>query len=85
MIKVIMNGAMGRMGKEIVKSIEQSDDVKIAALVDINGDGKDVLRAIDDFTGDADVIIDFHITRLFTAFSIMRKKEISPPLSPQRA
>lgn len=77
MIKVIMNGAMGRMGKEIVKSIEQSDDVKIAALVDINGDGKDVLRAIDDFTGDADVIIDFsHHTAVHSVLDYAKKRNI---------
>ena len=77
MIKVIMNGAMGRMGKEIVKSIEQSDDVKIAALIDINGDGKDVLRAIDDFTGDADVIIDFsHHTAVHSVLDYAKKRNI---------
>lgn len=77
MIKVIMNGAMGRMGKEIVKSIEQSDDVKIAALIDINGDGKDVLRSIDDFTGDADVIIDFsHHTAVHSVLDYAKKRNI---------
>lgn len=77
MIKVIMNGAMGRMGKEIVKSIEESDDVKIAALIDINGDGKDVLRAIDDFTGDADVIIDFsHHTAVHSVLDYAKKRNI---------
>ena len=77
MIKVIMNGAMGRMGKEIVKSIEQSDDVEIAALIDINGDGKDVLRAIDDFTGDADVIIDFsHHTAVHSVLDYAKKRNI---------
>lgn len=77
MIKVIMNGAMGRMGKEIVKSIEESDDVGIAALIDINGDGKDVLRAIDDFTGDADVIIDFsHHTAVHSVLDYAKKRNI---------
>lgn len=77
MIKVIMNGAMGRMGKEIVKSIEESDDVEIAALIDINGDGKDVLRAIDDFTGDADVIIDFsHHTAVHSVLDYAKKRNI---------
>ena len=77
MIKVIMNGAMGRMGKEIVKSIEESDDVEIAALIDINGDGKDVLRVIDDFTGDADVIIDFsHHTAVHSVLDYAKKRNI---------
>lgn len=59
MTKVIVHGALGRMGKEVTRFVTESEDMAVAALVDIGGDGKDVLTALSDFTGEADVIIDF--------------------------
>ncbi len=59
MTKVIVHGALGRMGKEVTRFVTESEDMAVAALVDIGGDGKDVLTSLADFTGEADVIIDF--------------------------
>ena len=59
MIKVIVHGALGRMGKEVTRFVSESADMALAALVDIGGDGKEVLRSLSDFSGEADVIIDF--------------------------
>ena len=59
MVKVIVHGALGRMGKEVTRFVTESDDMAACALVDIGGDGKDVLTSLSDYTGEADVIIDF--------------------------
>ncbi len=59
MIKVIVHGALGRMGKEVTRFVSESEDMAIAALVDIGGDGKDIFTNLDAFTGEADVVIDF--------------------------
>ncbi|MBQ8447378.1 MAG: 4-hydroxy-tetrahydrodipicolinate reductase [Clostridia bacterium] len=59
MIKVIVHGALGRMGKEVTRFVTESEDMALAALVDINGDGAEVLTSLDAFAGEADVIIDF--------------------------
>ena len=59
MTKVIVHGALGRMGKEVTRFVTESEDMAACALVDIGGDGKDVLKSLSDFTGEADVIIDF--------------------------
>ena len=59
MVKVIVHGALGRMGKEVTRFVNESEDMALAALVDIGGDGTDVLTSLDAFSGEADVIIDF--------------------------
>ncbi len=59
MIKVIVHGALGRMGKEVTRFVCESEDMALAALVDIGGDGAEVLTSLDAFTGEADVVIDF--------------------------
>lgn len=61
MTKIILNGAKGRMGAEIVKRLDSSETSTLAAGIDINAmpetDG--YYKRLSDFTGDADVIIDF--------------------------
>lgn len=59
MIKVIINGACGRMGQEVEKIVEASEDLKLAARVDKMADQSGCYSNINDFDGDADVIIDF--------------------------
>ena len=59
MIKIIVCGALGRMGRITVHKIEESADLILAAAVDITGDGQQVLTSLDDFRGEADVLIDF--------------------------
>lgn len=59
MIKVIVCGALGRMGQLTLQKINASQDLTLAAAVDIAGDGNQVLTSLQDFTGEAHVIIDF--------------------------
>ena len=59
MIQVIVCGALGRMGKLCVERINSAAELELAAQVDIAGDGKTVLTSLEDFTGSADVLIDF--------------------------
>lgn len=59
MTKVIIHGALGRMGKEIEKLVLADGTLEVAALVDVNGDGTNVLTSLADFKGEADIIIDF--------------------------
>lgn len=59
MIKVMINGACGRMGCEVEKLVDAADDMKIAARVDKMADKSGCYSNINDFDGEADVIIDF--------------------------
>ena len=59
MIQVIVCGALGRMGALCVEKIRASADLELAAQVDIAGDGNTVLTSLEDFSGKADLIIDF--------------------------
>ena len=61
-MKVIMNGALGKMGSVIWKLLEEGKNgMEIACGVDPNADGSDprIVKKLTDFTGEADVIIDF--------------------------
>ncbi len=58
-MNILVNGACGRMGKEVLRLIEEGGKHSIAARVDIAGDGENILCDITDFGGKADVIIDF--------------------------
>ena len=59
MIRVIVCGALGRMGKLCVERISDASDMELAAQVDIAGDGEEVLTSLEKFTGKADLLIDF--------------------------
>lgn len=59
MIKVLINGACGRMGCEVEKLVDASEDMKAAAKVDKMADKSGCYSDINDFDGEADVIIDF--------------------------
>lgn len=58
MMKIIVCGALGRMGRITVNKIESAEDLTLAAAVDLAG-GDDVLTSLEDFRGEADLIIDF--------------------------
>lgn len=58
-MKIIIFGAGGRMGKEVEKLVEASDVHSVAAKIDKFSDDGSCLKDINDFTGEADVIIDF--------------------------
>ena len=61
-MKVLMNGALGKMGAQIWTLLESGKNgAEIAGGVDINADGTDarIVKSLSDFSGKADVIIDF--------------------------
>ncbi len=59
MIKVIINGACGRMGKEVEKIVEVSETMTVAAKIDKMAAESGCYTDINDFSGAADIIIDF--------------------------
>lgn len=59
MIQVIVSGALGRMGSITVEKVNQSQDMTLAAAVDVFSKGGDVLSSLNQFEGKADLIIDF--------------------------
>lgn len=62
MVKIIMNGANGKMGQVIAGIVAERDDCEIVCGFDIADDGKNefpVYKNPMDFTGEADVLIDF--------------------------
>ncbi len=59
MIKVIINGACGRMGKEVEKQVEASKTMTVVAKVDKMAAESGCYTDINDFSGEADIIIDF--------------------------
>ena len=60
MMKVIVNGALGHMGTEVLKRVKAGvQDSTLAAAVDYNGGNNGIYRSLFEFTGEADVIVDF--------------------------
>lgn len=59
MIKVLINGACGRMGKEVEKIVEASETMTVAAKVDKMAAESGCYTDINDFSAEADIIIDF--------------------------
>lgn len=71
MVNIILSGCGGRMGEAVSKLVSERNDVKIIAGVDVNTaspvSGFPVYQSILEFSGKADVIIDFsHHTALPT-------------------
>ena len=58
MIKAIINGAGGAMGKIMSQVIENTDDMEVAAGVDLSGAGG-FYSSLEEYSGPADVVIDF--------------------------
>ncbi len=59
MMKVLINGACGRMGKEVEKIVDASETMTVAAKVDKMAAESGCYTDINDFSGKADIIIDF--------------------------
>ena len=59
MINVIVSGALGRMGSITVDKVKAAEDMHLAAAVDVFAKEGDVLSSLDQFEGQADLIIDF--------------------------
>lgn len=59
-IKVLINGAGGRMGRKLTSLIEEDPDMEVCARVDAFGNvDEGFIRSLEDFDGDCDVAIDF--------------------------
>ncbi len=58
-MKILLNGACGRMGKEVEKLVDASEAHEIVARVDKFATDGTIYNNIADFSGKADVIIDF--------------------------
>ncbi|HAG08765.1 MAG TPA: 4-hydroxy-tetrahydrodipicolinate reductase, partial [Desulfotomaculum sp.] len=41
MLKVVVNGAAGRMGREVLRTVWQAEDMLLAGAVDVRGEGQD--------------------------------------------
>ncbi|MDD6564588.1 MAG: 4-hydroxy-tetrahydrodipicolinate reductase [Clostridiales bacterium] len=62
MIKIIMNGCNGKMGQVISRLVDEDSEVEIVCGVDINTQQMNdypVVASIEEFAGEADVVIDF--------------------------
>ena len=62
MIKIILNGCFGRMGKVITEIVAENQECEICAGVDAYGSGEadfPVYKSINEVKEKADVIIDF--------------------------
>ena len=57
-MRIIVNGACGRMGRELIRLIGEQPRLEMAAMVDAKGDGIEVLTDLTNAPA-ADVIIDF--------------------------
>ena len=60
-MKIIINGALGKMGVELTRIINESEkDYEVVAGADPRADGSNnIFVKLSDFSGDADIIIDF--------------------------
>ncbi|MDD4125487.1 MAG: 4-hydroxy-tetrahydrodipicolinate reductase [Eubacteriales bacterium] len=59
-MRIILNGALGRMGTEVDKLIKKGyKGITVAAYCDANSDIPDVYRKLTDITESADAIVDF--------------------------
>lgn len=77
MTRIIMNGCNGKMGQVISRLAEEDDDAEIVCGVDLNTEEKNgypVVKSIGEFTGEADVVIDFsHPSCLTNVLDYCRK------------
>ena len=76
-MKVILCGALGKMGAEVIKRIEATEGFSLAKGVDPNAEGSDprVVCSLADCKCDADVIIDFShhsATKTLTEYAVER-------------
>ncbi|HHU30405.1 MAG TPA: 4-hydroxy-tetrahydrodipicolinate reductase, partial [Firmicutes bacterium] len=45
-IKVAVNGALGRMGKEVVRAVLKEPEIELVAAIDLKGSGGDIGPAV---------------------------------------
>ena len=58
MIRVIVTGALGRMGRITTGKIQDAQDLSLAAGVDVLAQ-EGILSSLEEFKGEADILIDF--------------------------
>ncbi len=58
MIRVIINGASGAMGKKLSQAIDMTDGMEVVAGAALNGEGGFYSR-LEEYQGPADIVIDF--------------------------
>ena len=78
-MKVIVNGALGKMGIEITRLVcDHYCGATLAAMVDVNaGENDNVFTSLATFDGSADVIVDFsHHTAVKTILPYAVEKKI---------
>lgn len=80
MTKIIMNGCNGKMGQVITRLVNEDPDCEIVAGFDVNDSIENtypVFTNPDEFTGDADVVIDFsHPSALTNILSYCKKRHL---------
>lgn len=80
MTKIIMNGCNGKMGQVISRLVAEDDDAEIVCGVDINTaelNGYPVVKSIEEFDGEADVVIDFsHPSCLTSILTYCKEKKM---------
>ncbi len=81
MIKIIMNGCNGKMGQVITRLVAEDSECEIVAGFDINSSIENTYPVYSDpneFTGEADVVIDFSHPSCLTALLDYCKKRKLP-------
>lgn len=85
MTKIIMNGCNGKMGQVITRLVSENDNCEIVAGFDINDTIENtypVFKNPDEFTGDADVVIDFsHPSALTNILNYCKKRKLAVVLA----
>ncbi len=80
MTKIIMNGCNGKMGQVITRLVNDDESCEIVAGFDVNDNIDNtypVFTNPDDFTGDADVMIDFsHPSALTNILNYCKKRNL---------
>lgn len=80
MTRIIMNGCNGKMGQVITRLVNEDSECEIAAGFDINDtieNSYPVFSNPDDFSGEADVVIDFsHPSSLTTILNFCKKRKM---------
>lgn len=81
MTKIIINGCNGKMGQVISRLAEEDENISIAAGFDINNkinNSYPVFKSPEEFTGEADVVIDFSHPSSLTGILDYCKKHNTP-------
>ena len=79
MTRIILSGALGKMGKAITACVDNSNDCKIVAGIDLANDESTfpIFKSFNDINVDADVIIDFsHPSVLDDLLNFAKEKKI---------